>query len=53
MNATVTSLPLGDPTSFQIFGQIRGEPLGRTAAAIQRRFPHRQSPAGTRRRCGG
>ena len=46
LNATVTSLPLGDPTSFQVSGEIRGEPLGRVAVVIQRRFPAPPEPGG-------
>ena len=38
LNAQVTTLPLGDPTSFQVSGEIRGEPMGRVAVVIQRRF---------------
>jgi pSer/pThr/pTyr-binding forkhead associated (FHA) protein len=46
LNANVTTLPLGDPTSFQVAGEIRGEPLGRVAVIVQRRFEQPPEPGG-------
>jgi hypothetical protein len=42
----VTTLPLGDPASFQVSGEIRGEPLGRVAVIVQRRFVQPPEPGG-------
>jgi hypothetical protein len=46
LRAGVTTLPLGDPTSFQVSGEIRGEPLGRVSVVIQRRFAEPPQPGG-------
>jgi hypothetical protein len=46
LRAGVTTLPLGDPTSFQVSGEIRGEPLGRVSVVIQRRFAEQPEPGG-------
>jgi predicted component of type VI protein secretion system len=46
LRANVTTLPLGDPTSFQVSGVLQGEPLGRVAAVFQRRLPLPPTPGG-------
>jgi hypothetical protein len=38
LDGTVSTLPLGDPTSFQVSGVLDGEPLEDAAVVIQRRF---------------
>lgn len=38
LDATITTLPLGSPESFQVSGELDGEPLENAAAVIQRRL---------------
>jgi hypothetical protein len=38
LDGTVSTLPLGDPNSFQVSGVLDGEPLENAAVVIQRRF---------------
>jgi pSer/pThr/pTyr-binding forkhead associated (FHA) protein len=46
LKATATVLPLGDPTSFQVSGELRGEPFDRVAVVVQRRFEQPPEPGG-------
>lgn len=38
LDGTVSTLPLGSPTSFQVSGVLAGDPLDNVAAIVQRRF---------------
>lgn len=46
LKGTVSTLPLGDPTSFQVSGVLDGEPLDDVAVVVQRRFPVPPQPGG-------
>jgi len=47
LDARVTTLPLGDPTSVQVSGVLQGKPLGRVAVIIQRRLGGTPTPGGS------
>lgn len=46
LDGSLATLPLGDPTSFQVSGVLEGEPLDRVAVIIQRRFVEQPRPGG-------
>jgi hypothetical protein len=46
LDAQIDALPLGEPSSVQVSGVLRGEPLGRVAVIIQRFLPLTPQPGG-------
>lgn len=45
-DATIVTLPLGSPESFQVSGELNGEPFDKVAAVTQRRFAVSPRPGG-------